>query len=280
MIPRNRLSVGLGYFSIAQTLPQAIGPLIGLYLVENYGFNSLFLVGLVLTCVAFLASLLVSDRYEKKVTHTKIEQRLIPRQRLQDNQSQTKGRRISNKEGLLSIPVLIPSLILSIICLANSGVTAFISQFALERNVSNIGYYFTVNALVTVLMRLIYPRFLVAIKTSKVIFVSLCFIIASFILVAKSTSLVNFLLAGGLYGVGFASVLPIMNAVVLTHVSDQQRGRATAIFSASLDVAYGSGAMIWGFVAMKVGFEHMYLMSGLFVALTLGIVMKYRKSLF
>lgn len=40
--------------------------------------------------------------------------------------------------------------------------------------------------------------------------------------------------------------LPIMNAVVLTHVSDQQRGRATAIFSASLDVAYGSGAMIWG----------------------------------
>ena len=46
LIPKNRLSVGLGYFSIAQTLPQAIGPLIGLYLVENYGFNSLFFVGL------------------------------------------------------------------------------------------------------------------------------------------------------------------------------------------------------------------------------------------
>lgn len=280
LIPRNRLSVGLGYFSIAQTLPQAIGPLIGLYLVQNYGFNSLFFVGLLLTVIAFLASLLVSDRYEQKITKPQINQRLTSKEKLADDLSQSKEHRLSHKQGLLSVPVLVPSLILSIVCLANSGVTAFVSQFAIERDVSNIGYYFTVNALVTVLMRLIYPKFLVTIKTSKVVFVSLCFIIASLILVSKSTTLISFLLAGSLYGIGFASVLPIMNAVVLNHVSDHQRGRATAIFSASLDVAYGSGAMIWGFVAMQVGFEHMYLISGIFVALTLGVVMKYHKLLF
>ena len=280
LIPRNRLSVGLGYFSIAQTLPQAIGPLIGLYLVQNYGFNSLFFVGLLLTVIALLASILVSDHYEQKITKHQINQRLTNKHNVADDLRQTKEHVLSNKQGLLSVPVLVPSLILSIVCLANSGVTAFVSQFAIERNVSNIGYYFTVNALVTVLMRLIYPRFLVTIKTSKVVLVSLCFIIASLILVARSTTLMSFLLAGSLYGIGFASVLPIMNAVVLNHVSDNQRGRATAIFSASLDVAYGSGAMIWGFVAMQVGFEQMYLISGIFVALTLGVVMKYHKLLF
>lgn len=280
LIPRNRLSVGLGYFSIAQTLPQAIGPLIGLYLVQNYGFNSLFFVGLLLTVIAFLASLLVSDHYEQKITKPQLNQRLTNKDNLANDLRQAKAHRLSPKQGLLSVPVLVPSLILSIVCLANSGVTAFVSQFAIERNVSNIGYYFTVNALVTVLMRLIYPKFLVTIKTSKVVFISLCFIIASLILVSKSTTLISFLLAGSLYGIGFASVLPIMNAVVLNHVSDHQRGRATAIFSASLDVAYGSGAMIWGFVAMQVGFEQMYLISGVFVALTLGIVMKYHKLLF
>ncbi|MGX7046634.1 MFS transporter [Pseudolactococcus plantarum] len=280
LIPRNRLSVGLGYFSIAQTLPQAIGPLIGLYLVQNYGFNSLFFVGLLLTVIAFLASLLVSDHYEQKITKPQLNQRLTNKDNLANDLRQAKAHRLSPKQGLLSVPVLVPSLILSIVCLANSGVTAFVSQFAIERNVSNIGYYFTVNALVTVLMRLIYPKFLVTIKTSKVVFISLCFIIASLILVSKSTTLISFLLAGSLYGIGFASVLPIMNAVVLNHVSDHQRGRATAIFSASLDVAYGSGAMIWGFVAMQVGFEQMYLISGIFVALTLGIVMKYHKLLF
>ncbi|MDD3015709.1 MAG: MFS transporter [Lactococcus chungangensis] len=262
LIPKNRLSVGLGYFSIAQTLPQAIGPLIGLYLVENYGFNSLFLVGLGLTILAFLASLFVSDHYQKGLTDCNI------------------GPQLTSKEKIITVPVMIPSLILSIICLSNSGVTAFVSQFAIERHVTNIGYYFTVNALVTVLMRIIYPKFLVTIKTSRLVLASLVFIVISFILVAKSVTLFDFLLAGSLYGIGFASILPIMNAVVLTHVSDQQRGRATAIFSASLDVAYGSGAMIWGFVAMHVGFEKMYMISGVFVALSLGIVVKYRKVIF
>ena len=147
LIPKNRLSVGLGYFSIAQTLPQAIGPLIGLYLVENYGFNSLFLVGLGLTILAFLASLFVSDHYQKGLTDCNI------------------GPQLTSKEKIITVPVMIPSLILSIICLSNSGVTAFVSQFAIERHVTNIGYYFTVNALVTVLMRIIYPKFLVTIKT-------------------------------------------------------------------------------------------------------------------
>lgn len=262
LIPKNRLSVGLGYFSIAQTLPQAIGPLIGLYLVENYGFNSLFLVGLGLTILAFLASLFVSDHYQKGLTDCNI------------------GPQLTSKEKIITVPVMIPSLILSIICLSNSGVTAFVSQFAIERHVTNIGYYFTVNALVTVLMRIIYPKFLVTIKMSRLVLASLVFIVISFILVAKSVTLFDFLLAGSLYGIGFASILPIMNAVVLTHVSDQQRGRATAIFSASLDVAYGSGAMIWRFVAMHVGFEKMYMISGVFVALSLGIVVKYRKVIF
>lgn len=280
LIPKKRLSVGLGYFSIAQTLPQAIGPVIGLYLVENYGFNSLFLVGLGLTFIAFLASLLVSDHYEQQVADVQINKRLTNQRDLKHKRKQERDHGLVRDERLLSIFVLIPSLILSIICLANSGVTAFVSQFAIERNVSHIGYYFTVNALVTVLMRLIYPKFLVTIKTSKLVFFSLFCIVSSFILIAYSANLISFLLAGSLYGIGFASVLPIMNAVVLIHVSDHQRGRATAIFSASLDVAYGSGAMIWGFVAMRVGFEQMYLIAGLCVALTLGIVMKYRKSLF
>lgn len=38
---------------------------------------------------------------------------------------------------------------------------------------------------------------------------SLVFIVISFILVAKSVTLFDFLLAGSLYGIGFASILPI-----------------------------------------------------------------------
>ena len=159
LIPKSRLSAGLGYFSIAQTLPSAIGPFIGLYIVEHYGFELLFLTGLILTILAVLMSLLISDHYK--------------------GQDKSKVKKTSSSKGILKVQVVIPSLVLSLICLANAGVTAFISQFALEKNVANIGYYFTVNALMTVLVRLIYPRFLAGIKNSILVFVSILFIILS-----------------------------------------------------------------------------------------------------
>ena len=46
LIPKEQLSVGLGYFSIAQAVPGAIGPLLGLAVVEAYGFEALFRVAL------------------------------------------------------------------------------------------------------------------------------------------------------------------------------------------------------------------------------------------
>lgn len=56
LIPKEQLSVGLGYFSIAQAVPGAIGPLLGLAVVEAYGFEALFRVALLLTSVAFVLS--------------------------------------------------------------------------------------------------------------------------------------------------------------------------------------------------------------------------------
>jgi MFS family permease len=61
LIPKEILARGLGYFSIAQSVPSAIGPLIGLTVVENYGFDALFRIALVLTALAFFLSLFVSE---------------------------------------------------------------------------------------------------------------------------------------------------------------------------------------------------------------------------
>jgi MFS family permease len=56
--------------------------------------------------------------------------------------------------------------------------------------------------------------------------------------------------------------ITVMNTIVLQSISDQERGRAIAIFSAALDVAYGGGAMLWGIIASVFGFQVMYLFCG------------------
>ncbi|WP_273722277.1 MFS transporter [Leuconostoc mesenteroides] len=65
-LPKQKLSIGLGYFSISQTLPAAIGPAIGLVVVENFGFQSLFYFSLSLICLAFVLSFFVKDKVDCK----------------------------------------------------------------------------------------------------------------------------------------------------------------------------------------------------------------------
>ena len=65
LIPKEQLSVGLGYFSIAQAVPGAIGPLLGLAVVEAYGFEALFRVALLSDKCRFCFKLFFKYRIAK-----------------------------------------------------------------------------------------------------------------------------------------------------------------------------------------------------------------------
>ena len=246
--PKEQLSVGLGYFSIAQQSLAQSGPLLGLAVVETYGFEALFRVALLLTSIAFLLSFFLSTE--------------SPRPLFFEEKPKTK----SGATGALSVMknrgVTFPSLIMFLICFANSGVIAFIAQFAIEKKISGAGYYFTVMTVVTVLIRFLFPQMLKRVNQTVLICGSILSISAAFGLLAFADDLAHLLLAAILYGIGFASLLPVMNTIVLQSISDQERGRAIAIFSAALDVAYGGGAMLWGVIASLFGFQVMYLFCG------------------
>lgn len=87
---------------------------------------------------------------------------------------------------------------------------------------------------------------------------SIIAIIGSFYLISIATSSLQLFIAGALYGLGYAFLLPIMNAMVLSNVARTQRGSAVAVFSASLDVAFGGGAIFWGVIASFLNFSMMY----------------------
>ncbi|MFY9902030.1 MAG: MFS transporter, partial [Trichococcus sp.] len=197
LIPKEQLSVGLGYFSIAQAVPGAIGPLLGLAVVEAYGFEALFRVALLLTSVAFVLSFFLSTE--------------SPRTLFFGEKPKTKGGAADALSVIKNRGVIFPSLIMFLICFANSGVIAFIAQFAIEKKISGAGYYFTVMTVVTVLIRFLFPKMLKRVNQTFLICGSILSISAAFVLLAYADDLVHLLLAATLYGIGFASLLPVMN---------------------------------------------------------------------
>lgn len=250
LIPPGRLQTGLGYFSLAQVVPSAIGPLIGLSVVERFGYRMLFAVGVVLTAAALALSLLLTDRGAPGRNATATPER---------------GERVRSGDSLALLmrpSILLPSAVMFVVFCAAAGVTAFVAQFAVEAGIADVGVYFVVASASTVIVRLFISPLLIRFRQSAVVLVSLTMVCATFFLVANAPNLGVLLLAAALYGAGQANLQPVMNTLVLDGIEPGQRGRVTAFFSASADVAYGGGALLWGIVAGWCGFRLMYVICG------------------
>lgn len=258
LIPPGRLQTGLGYFSLAQVVPSAIGPLIGLSVVEHFGYRMLFVVGVVLTAAALALSLLLTDRG-------------VPGRSAASVPEKDERPRDGGSLALLMRPgILMPSAVMFVVFCAAAGVMAFVAQFAVVEGIANAGVYFVVASASTVMVRLFVSPQIIRFRQSVVALVSLTMVCATFFLVASAQNLGVLLLAAVLYGGGQANLQPMMNTLVLEGIEPDQRGRVTAFFSASADVAYGGGALLWGIVADWCGFRSMYVICG--VCALLGFV--------
>ena len=58
IIPDSRRGEGMGWYGMAMTIAMAIGPMIGLWVVQNYSFDGLFLLATLLSFMAVVLSLI------------------------------------------------------------------------------------------------------------------------------------------------------------------------------------------------------------------------------
>lgn len=263
-LPPQKLSVGLGYFSISQTLPAAIGPAIGLFFVNRWGFQSLFYFNLTLVLIALSCTFFVHESYERPV---------------QENTTIVMHQPFGDL--LFQVEVWVPSLIIFVASFANAAVAAFLVQFGYEKHLplTLVGLSFTVQAIIGVGARLWFAQLYQAVETVVLIASSIVLIASAYLLIAWSQGVFGLLIAGGLDGLGFALLMPLLNGVVLGHVLPMQRGRATAIFSSGNDVAYGMGAILWGVFASCFGYFWLYCCAASLVLATLYLIWRYRQVL-
>jgi MFS family permease len=260
-IPKSKLTNGLAYFSIAQTIPQALGPAIGLAIINSFGYRRLFTASFGFILVALLLSWKLPDYYRERLKQDRTET------------SPTNAVKISKQfiTLLKNKMVLIPSGVIFLICLANSAVVTFIIQYAQEKGIANSSYYFLVLSFFMILARTFSSRIFVYFKKSWLAIFSIGLVASSFYLIAVAASSAELFIAAALYGLGYAFLYPLFYATVLLHVALDQKGSATAIFSASLDVAFGGGSIFWGIIANLFAFSIMYFACA-FLCLLSGIV--------
>lgn len=234
-IPQERFGEGMGYFSLASSLPIAIAPAVGLFIISNYSFNILFFVSAALAALGFLLSLALKYR--------KIEMHEQPKA----------------KAAFFDKSAIRPSIVIFFITVSYGTVVSFLPLYAAQEGIQNIGLFFTVYALALLISRPVFGRISDRLGYNFAIIPGLICVLITMVLLSQSSIMPMFLITAFIYGIGFGAVVSSLQAMAVVNSTPNRRGAANATFFTGFDSGIGLGAIIFGAVASAVGYSRMYL---------------------
>ncbi len=236
IIPKSRLGEGMGYFGLTSTLAMAIAPALGLEILSGYGFNTVFNVSAGFVLVSIVISFVI--KYHKPDVLPEHE-----------------------KAGIFEKTAILPAIVIFFVTMTYGAIVSFIALYAAQRQIENIGLFFTVYAVALLISRPYFGGLTDKKGTAYAVIPGIVFVIISMCLIYFANSLTAFLIAGFIYGLGFGAIQPALQAMSVRNVDHLRRGAANATFFLGFDLGIGAGAILWGLIAEKLGYQVIYLLS-------------------
>lgn len=245
MAPPNRRGEVIGIYGTSNVVAMALFPAWGAAIIKDTGsFPYLFMVSAITAAVGFAAITLLGDI------------RPLAGPGLKHLSIMETGRRRG---------VLIPSLALFSGATSYGALLTFLPLFAPQRGLNDFGIFFTVYAASTILSRVAAGRLSDRIGRRKVIIPFMIVLAVAVFLLPFMNSLWMLAVIGVLFGLGFGSFYPTLNALVVDLTPPPERGGALAFFTAFMDVGITTGSMVLGFAGGLLGYPVMYGLCGVIV---------------
>ena len=261
IIPESRMSEGLGYLGLTQTLSSSISPLIILAVKNAFGYHVAFIVVL-----SFAALILLSRFWLKPLKEQAEADRVNLQKRLQMPQKSDEKTFFLWK--LIDKEACKPSLIMMVMMFANSTLMTFLVAYSSERGIENAGIFFTASAIMTAIARLIVGKIHEKFGSVGVIAPGIFFFLISLVVVFVKMSIPALALAGALSGLSMGVVLPQVNSLAVLNSKKENRGLANSTLFLEMDIGFALGAVIWGSIANVTGLRYIYI-----IAAAVSIVM-------
>ncbi|KIL40117.1 hypothetical protein SD70_15675 [Gordoniibacillus kamchatkensis] len=103
--------------------------------------------------------------------------------------------------------------------------------------------------------------------------------IAALLVLSFASGLIGVVTAAVLYGIGFGSAQPALQAATLRLARPDRKGVANASFMTAFDLGIGLGSIILGWVSQFTGFQVLFTVSSVSVAVSLLIFAVFVKRL-
>jgi MFS family permease len=267
LIPERRMSEGIGYLGVEQTVAQLLGPWLALELRGSCGyrwaFAAAFACGFVNVLLRIpLRSAAVSADARRKAVH-RGDDRMTPSAR-------PLWTRIVDRDAWR------PASVMFLLMFGTAGINTFMAAYALGRGIGDSGLFFVASGLMLAVSRLTAGRLERRWGTVWVLAPGIALLVLGQAGVWWCPNPQVLMLAGAAYGLGMGAAQPTLNSLAVLAAGRERRGRATSTFFMAMDLSQAVGAPALGAVAGAAGTGSVFLVAAALTGTSLAAYLAFR----
>ncbi|NQD97852.1 MFS transporter [Staphylococcus xylosus] len=251
IIPEKRKGEGIGYYALSVTTASAIGPFCGIILNQQFGFQSIFIVSLIVIIAALIVSLLIKGLPKVSVKTSNTE-------------------KITGIAAYIQKEALPISFVIIFVGIAYSSVLSFLTVYTEQINLATASsFFFIVYAVSTFVTRPFTGKIYDNYGENKVMYPVLIIFIIGLILLSLTHTSISLLIAAVFIGIGYGTIIPTAQAIAIQQSPTDKIGLATSTFYMFADFGAGIGPFVLGVVIPLIGYRNLYLTMSILVIVSI-----------
>lgn len=248
IVPEERKGEGIGYYALSTTIAAAVGPFVGLEISGNLGFQSNFLVCLIVIVGSLLFALTVNKVPKEE---DEVAEEAAPASGL---------AKFIQKEALPIATVIV------FIGIAYSSVLSYLSIYTKLIDLASFsGLFFVVYAITTFVTRPVTGKIYDAYGENKIMYPVLISFALGFLILSMSHGAVLLLISAIFIGLGYGTIIPSAQAIAIQQSPKKKIGLATSTFYMFTDFGAGIGPVLLGLIIPLTGYRSLYVIMTILV---------------
>ncbi|MBT2756933.1 MFS transporter [Mesobacillus foraminis] len=244
IIPASRRGEGIGYYSMSAVLATAIGPFIGILLLQTFEqFSAIFVFNTILVVICIATSFFLNmDSVNNKISTGQAPE--------------PKGFSVANYIEPKAVPI---SFIALLAGFAYSGIMSFLSFYMAEIDLVQAGsLFFLVYSISILLTRPITGPLMDRKGANIVVYPALILFAAGMVLFSEASTGVMLLASACIIGIGYGNFNSIAQALAIKGVEPRRMGLATSTYYILYDIGLGAGPFLLGALVPLMGYRSLF----------------------
>lgn len=239
IIPLAKRGEGIGYFALSTTLGMSVGPVIGLFVCNQWGFLAMFLSGLFISLASLACAYSVHLR----------------KRFLMGKHIQLKLNSLFDKKSIR------PSINVLIIMIPYGGLLSFIALYGREIGIQNSSLFFLIFSIGIAVSRLTSGKVFDKKGPRRILTLCMILLLIGFPLLASAKSATIFYISAIIIGFGNGVVFPTFQSMVNNLADARHRGAANSTLYTAVDIGMGFGMIMAGLIAQHISISAIFSIS-------------------